>query len=269
MDNTQIYKLEKVLEGWFHQIMGFIPKLTTAFIVLLIGLWIINRLSFLARKAMEKRDLDPSLRTFLRSLLSIGLKVILIVTVAGMVGIGTTSFVTILGAAGLAVGLALQGSLSNFAGGVLILIFKPFRVGDTIEAGGHTGRVLEIQIFNTILQTGDRRTVILPNGSLSNNTIVNHSRIGTKVITLTLFLQNLDKIDELKKFVKETINSIPDFELSDNLNFLVSQIRKDEVVVEIKPVVPWDYSGKDVSIIMEKIYEFCKKENIEFAERSK
>ncbi|MCX8079628.1 MAG: mechanosensitive ion channel [Bacteroidia bacterium] len=269
MDTSQIYKIETVLEKWFHQLMDFLPKLATALLVLILGLWVINRVSSLARKAMEKRDLDPSLRSFLRSLLSIGLKVILIVTVAGMVGIGTTSFVTILGAAGLAVGLALQGSLSNFAGGVLILIFKPFKVGDTIEAGGYTGKVLEIQIFNTILQTADRRTVILPNGSLSNNTIVNHSRIGTKMITLTLYLKNIDKINELKEYIHKTVNEIEGFQLNENLNFLVTQIRQDEVIVEIKPVVPWDYTGKDVSLIMEKIYAFCKKENIEFAERPK
>src|SRR5688572_83819 len=134
--NQQEEKLNRYFDRLLDQLGDFLPNLVSALLVLLIGMWLIKRISILATKAMQKRELDVSLRTFLRSLISIGLKIVLIVTVAGMIGIGTTSFVTILGAAGLAIGLALQGSLSNFAGGVLILIFKPFRVGDTIEAAG-------------------------------------------------------------------------------------------------------------------------------------
>ncbi|HQQ95182.1 MAG TPA: mechanosensitive ion channel, partial [Bacteroidia bacterium] len=176
--SAQEEKLNTYLDNLYSEILAFAPRLVMAAVILLLGLWLIRRIARLATKAMEKRDLDVSLRGFLRSLISIGLKIVLIVTVAGMIGIGTTSFVTILGAAGLAVGLALQGSLSNFAGGVLILIFKPFKVGDTIEASGQSGEVTEIQIFNTILLTADHRTVILPNGPLSNGTIVNISRQG-------------------------------------------------------------------------------------------
>ncbi len=117
--------LAKYTDSFIGNIIDYTPKIIVAILLLIIGLWLIKRISKLSEKAMVRRDLDISLRTFLKSLISIGLKIILIVTVAGMIGIGTTSFVTILGAAGLAVGLALQGSLSNFAGGVLILIFKP------------------------------------------------------------------------------------------------------------------------------------------------
>ena len=147
--NIKPLNIEKHIEHFISILIEYTPRVIGAVLVLIIGLWLIKRLSKLATRSMENRDLDVSLRTFLRSLISIGLKVVLIVTVAGMIGIGTTSFVTILGAAGLAVGLALQGSLSNFAGGVLILIFKPYRVGDTIEAQGQSGSVKEIQIFNT------------------------------------------------------------------------------------------------------------------------
>src|SRR5688572_16773248 len=139
--------LQEHIDKIKDKIIQWAPDVVSALLVLIIGLWVITRVAALANKAFERRDLDVSLRTFLKSLISIGLKIILIVTVAGMLGIGTASFVTILGAAGLAVGLALQGSLSNFAGGVLILIFKPYKVGDTIEAQGQTGEVLEIQIF--------------------------------------------------------------------------------------------------------------------------
>ncbi len=190
---------------YFRQFVGglveFAPKAISAMIVLLVGLWVVKRIAIIAEKGMIKRELEVSLRTFLKSLISIGLKIILIVTVAGMLGIGTASFVTILGAAGLAVGLALQGSLSNFAGGVLILIFKPFKVGDGIEAQGQSGEVKEIQIFNTILLTADHKTIILPNGPLSNGTIVNATRYGNLRIDISLTVNNENNLDRVKQIV--------------------------------------------------------------------
>lgn len=205
--NEQEEKLSRYFDHWLNSLIDFLPQLLSALLVLIFGLWLIKRISKLAVRAMQKRDLDISLRTFLRSLISIGLKIVLIVTVAGMVGIGTTSFVTILGAAGLAVGLALQGSLSNFAGGVLILIFKPFRVGDSIEAGGQIGEVKEIQIFNTILVTADHKTIILPNGPLSNGTIVNNSRHGDLRIDVALDLETGSNTAEIKNTVWEVLHA--------------------------------------------------------------
>ena len=156
---------------------------------------------------MKRRSVDISLRTFLRSLLSIGLKVILLITVAGMMGIQTTSLVTILGAAGLAIGLALQGSLSNFAGGVLILVFKPYRVGDTIEALGQKGEVKEIQIFNTILLTVENRTVILPNGSVSNSLIVNQSKQGNLRAAFEVNVSNEFDAERVRKIILEIVTA--------------------------------------------------------------
>ena len=140
---------------------------------LLIGLFIIKVLLRVLNKQMVKRNLDESLRPFLSSMLSITLKVCLIFSVIGMVGIQTTSFVAIFAAAGLAIGMALQGTLQNFAGGVMILLFKPYKVGDYIEAQGFQGIVHEIQIFNTILKTLDHRTIILPNSPVSTSPITN------------------------------------------------------------------------------------------------
>jgi small conductance mechanosensitive channel len=133
------------------------PTFVLAIVTLIIGLWIIGRLTKLASKMLSKRNTDPSLNSFVSSMTNIGLKALLIISVADMVGIQTTSFVAIIGAAGLAVGLALQGTLANFAGGVLVLIFKPYKVGQLIEAQGHTGWVKEIQIFVTILTTPDNK----------------------------------------------------------------------------------------------------------------
>ncbi|TPG72283.1 mechanosensitive ion channel family protein [Hymenobacter nivis] len=165
------------LAGYATQLVSlvvlYLPRLAVAVLVLVVGWWLIGWASRLVAVATER--LDVSLRSFLTSMFSIAFKVLLLISVAGMVGLQTTSFVAILGAAGLAVGLALQGTLANFAGGVLILVFKPFVVGDAIEAQGKSGVVQAIQIFNTLLLTPHGDTVILPNGSTSNGVIVNKS----------------------------------------------------------------------------------------------
>lgn len=199
--NIKPLNLEKHIEHIISILIEYTPRVIGATLVLIIGLWLIKRLSTLTTKSMERRDLDVSLRTFVRSLISVGLKVVLIVTVAGMIGIGTTSFVTILGAAGLAVGLALQGSLSNFAGGVLVLIFKPYRVGDSVEVLGQNGSVKEIQIFNTILLTSDLKTVILPNGAVSNGTIVNYTKHGILRGDIQVTVSAIHDIDLVKQLL--------------------------------------------------------------------
>lgn len=149
------------------------PKLLLAIVVLIAGLYIINRFTKFVRKVLNRRHVDPALANFLSPLISILLKVMLIISVASMAGIATTSFIAVLGAMGLAVGLALQGSLANFAGGVLILLFKPFRVDDVITAQGHTGKVEAISIFTTNLLTPQNQLVIIPNGPLASGNIVN------------------------------------------------------------------------------------------------
>jgi small conductance mechanosensitive channel len=183
----------------------FVPNLIFAIIVLLIGLWLIRKISVIAVKAMERRDIEVSLRTFFKSLIGIGLKIILFILVAGMLGIQTASFVAILGAAGLAIGLALQGSLSNFAGGVLILIFKPYKVGDIIETLNQKGKVKEIQIFNTILETPEHKTIILPNGAVSNAFIVNHTKSGFLRVDIDLKIADAHPIEDVKKILIQTI----------------------------------------------------------------
>ena len=146
-----------------------------AILTLIIGLFIINRIHKAIRKVFIKRNIDPTLTSFFLSLISMSLKIILIIIVITNLGIETTSIVAVMAAAGFAVGLALQGSLSNFAGGVLIVFFKPYKVGDYIEAQGHAGTVKSIQIFNTILKTPDNKNIIIPNGVLSNTSIINYS----------------------------------------------------------------------------------------------
>jgi small conductance mechanosensitive channel len=160
-------------------------RLLTAIIVLVIGLWIVGKITGAFSKTMDTRNLDPSLKGFLRSMVSIILKILVFITVLGMLGVQMTSFIAILGAAGLAVGLALSGTLQNFSGGVMILLFKPFKVGDFIDAQGYMGTVAEIQIFNTILNTPDNKVIIIPNGGLSTGSMTNFSKKETRRVDWT------------------------------------------------------------------------------------
>lgn len=164
--------------------MGYGPKLLLAIITLVIGLWIIGALSRSLSAGFVKGGMEASLQKFLTSLFNIGLKALLLISVASMVGIETTSFIAVLGAAGLAIGLALQGSLANFAGGVLILVFRPYKVGDFIETNGFMGTVKSIEIFNSVLTTGDNKTIVIPNGAISNNPITNFSTQATRRVDI-------------------------------------------------------------------------------------
>lgn len=180
-------------------ISAFGLNLLSALLVFVIGLYLINWVGKLFNTSMNKGKIDVSLQSFFSSLLMAGLRVLLLITVAGMLGIQTTSFVAIVGALGLAVGLALQGSLANFAGGVLILVFKPFKVGDIIESQGQNGAVIEIQIFNTILLTPDNKTVILANGAVSNGTVVNYSRHGSIRVDISVEVEPQNDVEAIRQ----------------------------------------------------------------------
>jgi len=183
----------------------YIPKLLLAILTLIIGLWVINRLVKSIKSSLMKREVDPSLTPFLSGILKALLVVVLLISVASMVGIQTTSFIAVLGAAGLAIGLALQGSLANFAGGVLILILKPFKVGDVIEAQGVIASVTEIQIFHTVLKTYDNKTIILPNGPLYNDKIINYSTEPTRKVEWVFGVSYTDDIDKVRQIIKNVI----------------------------------------------------------------
>lgn len=176
----------KLSESWLPVVLEYSGKLALALFTLLLGWWLINRVTHRVQALMAGRRVDAALTSFIGSLTNMGLKVLLVVSVASMIGISTASFIAVIGAAGLAIGLALQGSLANFAGGVLILLFRPFRIGDWIEAQGVAGTVDSIQIFHTVLRTVDNKTVILPNGSLSNGAIVNSSHQATRKVIFNI-----------------------------------------------------------------------------------
>lgn len=204
--NTEVDQLIKASQAWIPMIMEYGSRVLLALVTLAVGWWLINRLTTKIGQLLAMRKADLALQGFISSLANIILKVLLIVSVASMIGIQTTSFVAAIGAAGLAIGLALQGSLANFAGGVLILLFRPFKIGDWIEAQGVSGTVDSIQIFHTVLRTGDNKTVIVPNGNLSNGIITNYNRQPTRKV---VFDVGVDYEADLQK-VREVLLSLAD-----------------------------------------------------------
>ncbi len=194
-------KFQGVIENLYTLAVRYGMKLVMAIVVLIVGLIVIKWITKTMVKLMKKRDMNESLIPFLKSLANILLKAMLIISVMGMVGIQMTSFIAVLGAAGLAVGLALQGTLQNFAGGVMILLFKPYEVGNFIEAQGFMGTVKEIQIFTTVLLTPDNRKVIIPNSPLATGSITNFSAMPTRRIDFSFGIGYTDDIDKAKEIL--------------------------------------------------------------------
>jgi small conductance mechanosensitive channel len=206
MEELSIDQAQRYADQIVNMAVEYAPKLLLAIVSLIVGLWIISMIMKGIRKALEARSVDPSLAPFLITLFSIIFKVVLFISVAGMVGIEMTSFVAILGAAGLAVGLALQGTLQNFASGVMILLFKPFKVGDFIDGAGHMGSVKEIQIFNTILNTPDNKRIIIPNSQLANGSMTNFSAESTRRVDWTFGIGYGDDYDLAKSTLEKYIS---------------------------------------------------------------
>ena len=207
MENLEVSatQLETLSMKAYELGIEYAPRLALAILTLLIGLWIISGICKLVKLSMERSKVDPTLIPFMGSFVSWILKVLLFISVASMIGIATTSFIAVLGAAGLAIGLALQGSLANFAGGVLVMIFKPYKVGDLIESQGHLGVVKEVQIFNTILIAPQSKQVIIPNGATSNGAIVNYTVEGKIRVDLTAGVSYDADIDKTKAVLMDVL----------------------------------------------------------------
>jgi small conductance mechanosensitive channel len=207
---TQIVSVDgasKYLDKLIDMAIAYGPKVLLAVIVLIVGLFIINKLSGVLSKILKRRQTDVTLTSFLVNLIGMALKVLLIISVAQMVGIETTSFVAVMAAASLAIGMALQGSLGNFAGGALILFFRPYKIGDLVEAQGHVGHVKEIQLFTTHIITPTNRLVIIPNGPMSNGSIVNHSAEGRVRVDIKIAIAGDEDIDKARTEVLKVLNA--------------------------------------------------------------
>ena len=193
--------LEKAPE-WGMQILG-------AILTLVVGLWAIKWITKGVSAYFLRKDFDAGLETFLLSLISILLKIALVLTIASTIGMEMTSFMAIFGSAGLAIGLALSGTLSNFAGGVMILFFKPYKVGDVIEAQGYIGKVAAIQIFNTILKTADNKTIIIPNSKLATDSLINYSTEENRKLIMSFGIAYGDDAQLAKTTLLELMNADP------------------------------------------------------------
>ncbi|NJX15246.1 mechanosensitive ion channel domain-containing protein [Tamlana crocina] len=196
-------------EKWIDLIVEYGLKVLGAIVIWIVGAWVIKKILKATKSIMSKQNYDESLQKFLMNLLGWILKIILIIVVLGTVGVETTSFAAILAAAGLAIGMALQGSLGNFAGGVLIMIFKPFKIGDLIEAQGEIGVVKEIEIFTTKLTGLSNREIIIPNGSLSNGNIINYTTEGTRRVDLVFGVSYDADIKKTKEVIMNVLTSHP------------------------------------------------------------
>ena len=194
---------QEILNHLNEIVLAYGPRLIGAIVIWIIGWRVIKVLTKEFRKMLDKREVDKSLKPFLAGIIATLLKVMLVISLLSMLGVEMTSLIAILGAVGLAVGLALSGTLQNFAGGVMLLIFKPFKVGDVINAQGFTGTVNEIQIFNTILKTPDNKTIILPNGSLSTSAMTNYSTEEKRRVDWTIGIGYGDDASKAEQVIKK------------------------------------------------------------------
>lgn len=249
-----ITSLSQYLDAFLKLIIDYSPKLITALLILFIGLYAIRIINRLVKKIMVQRELDPTLSKFLVDILIWVLRVLLIVTFISKLGIETSSFVAILGAAGLAVGLSLQGSLSNFAGGMLIILFKPFRVGDTIEAQNVIGTVSEIQIFVTKLITGNNQTIFVPNGILSNGVITNYSIQGIRRADMVFSLSYDTNIKVAKDILLQVMENHPQVLKTPEASVVVKNLTDSAIQLAIRP---WS-KNEDFGAMSSDILEQCK-----------
>jgi len=227
--------LQKWIDKGTELIIEYTPKLVAAIAIWIIGNFIIKQLVKGLKKLMATRSYDESLQKFLLNLINWVLKIVLIIVVLGTLGVETTSFAAIIAAAGLAIGLALQGSLGNFAGGVLIMLFKPFKIGDLIEAQGEVGVVKEIQIFTTKLTGLSNREIIIPNGSLSNGNIINFSTEGTRRVDLVFGVGYDSDIKKTKDVLMKVLKDHPKVLQSPEPTVNVMELADSSVNFAVRP----------------------------------
>jgi len=237
-------------------------KLLGALVVLVIGLWLVKMLLKGFVKILDKSKMDESLKPFLRGIVSAMLKVMLGISVLGMLGIEMTSFIAILASAGLAFGLALSGTLQNFAGGVMILLFKPFKVGDFIDAQGHMGTVSEIQIFNTILKTPDNKTIIIPNGGLSNSSMTNYTTEDKRRVDWTFGIAYGDDVDKAKKLIQKLANQDSRILKDPELFIAVSELADSSVNFAVRAWVNTSDYWAVFFEMNENVYKTFSKEGV-------
>ena len=219
----------------------YAPKVVGAILTLIIGFWIIGMITRSVKNMMAKRGIDETIRPFLASLVNVGLKVMLLLSVAGMFGVETTSFVAIFGAMAFAIGMALQGSLGHFASGVMILVFKPYEVGDLVDLAGNVGVVQEVQVFNTVLLTPDNKKIIIPNGVVTGGVITNISGQGEIRVDMTFGIGYDDDIDQAREVINKVAASCPEVLKDKPVDIFVSELADSSVNFAVRPWCKSEY----------------------------
>ncbi len=252
LTSMPVDELMHTLMQWGMNIAG---KMLLALTIFFIGRWLIKYILRVQKRMMERRDTDLSLRTFLNNLTQIGLTIILISFIIGVLGIDTTSFVAIFASAGLAVGMALSGTLQNFAGGVMILVIKPFRVGDFIEAQGFGGVVKEIRLFHTILNTGDNKTILLPNGGISNGIVNNYTHEQYRRVEWTFGVGYGEDYDRVKALIEKLLREDKRVQASPEPLVALSSLGESSVNIVVRAWVHTDQFWDLYFALNEQVYK--------------
>ncbi|MBR4847746.1 MAG: mechanosensitive ion channel [Bacteroidaceae bacterium] len=257
--------LAEVLHALTDLAVSIVGRLIQLALIWYIGRWLSRRLIKLAKILMDKHDVTPSVRTFVSSLLDVVSLIIILIMIISILGIDTSSFIALFASAGVAIGMALSGTLQNFAGGVIILLFRPFKVGDFIEAQGVTGTVREIQIFNTLVATGDNKVILLPNGPVSTGIINNYSRENVRRVDMVFSISYGDDFEKAKEVLLRIINEderILDKPAAPAINLLELAASSIDISVKV-----WCNQSDYWSVkfdMNKKVYETFPKEGLNF-----
>lgn len=242
----------------YDWIIGYGPKFLTGLFVLFVGLWLIRLLLRWSQSGMHKRDVDPTIKPFLLSLLGVALRILLVLGVMQIMGVEMTLFTAVVGAFGVAAGLALSGTLQNFASGILILLLKPFEVGDNIITQGQEGTVTSIQIFYTLIKTFDNRSVIVPNSKLSNEVIINISREGSRRLDIDWKFPNNVDFKQVKAIITDAIDRTKDCLKTPEKRIGIKEILPDGYIVSINVWANAHGFQDSKLVIQEAIFEAIK-----------
>lgn len=222
-------------------LLDWAPKLVGALLVLIIGFWIVGMITRIVGKAMDRAGLDRDVQPFLKSLVSVVLKILVVISAAGIVGVETTAFAALIAAAGLAIGMAMQGTLGHFAAGVMVLIFKPYRVGDLVDLQGQVGHVQEIQVFNTILKSLDNKKVIVPNGIATSGIMTNLSSEGKLRVDLNVAMPYEEDFDKVQGIISGALAKVSK-KLPDAPTIEIEKFDENNVLLAVRPyATPEDY----------------------------
>jgi len=241
------------------------PKVLAAVLILLVGLWLIRRITTSMSALLLKRNIDESLRPFFTSLVDVALKVALLLVVAGQVGIETTSFIAVFSAMAFAVGLALQGSLGNFASGVLILLFRPYRVGDLLAVADHFGEVVEIQIFNTILITDHAKRIVIPNSKVTEGAIVNIAKGSEVLVEVTVLLDSSTPLPAVREAAEEAASSCEWVLPNRPVDVVITGINRDDMKVDVGWWTMGEHYVATLDFIHEALRDSFEKRQIKLA----